>query len=272
MILVNLIRQETGVPLEEIMLLRHSSSELDTARKFDVPIEEYTAIQPIGTRYDFFYPGRTRITIVVTIVNDRVYAVYRVSGIEAEGAISELASESYLRFERSREKSDKAARRFALDAHPSSATGLAIHGWENRTRTPVQRLGDGFFDKIEVDSPLSTVLQGDIEEAFRQALHQSTKETSAARQRRLLAASPVAERILSLGYIFNRNPDVVAEILSRANGVCQDCGQPAPFNRRGDGSPYLEVHHRMPLAEGGQDTIENAIALCPNCHRKAHYG
>ncbi len=50
MILVNLIRQETGVPLEEIMLLRHSNSELDTARKFDVSIEEYTAIQPIGSQ------------------------------------------------------------------------------------------------------------------------------------------------------------------------------------------------------------------------------
>jgi len=34
----------------------------------------------------------------------------------------------------------------------------------------------------------------------------------------------------------------------------------------------LEVHHKVPLAEGGDDTVENAIALCPNCHRHAHYG
>nr|WP_275041241.1 HNH endonuclease signature motif containing protein [Halomonas meridiana] len=46
----------------------------------------------------------------------------------------------------------------------------------------------------------------------------------------------------------------------------------APFNRKSDGSPYLEVHHRKPLAEGGDDTVANAIALCPNCHRAAHYG
>jgi len=25
-----------------------------------------------------------------------------------------------------------------------------------------------------------------------------------------------------------------------------------------------------PLAEGGSDTILNAAALCPNCHRAAH--
>jgi len=26
------------------------------------------------------------------------------------------------------------------------------------------------------------------------------------------------------------------------------------------------------LANGGSDTIENTIALCPNCHREFHYG
>ncbi|SFB88291.1 HNH endonuclease [Marinospirillum celere] len=56
----------------------------------------------------------------------------------------------------------------------------------------------------------------------------------------------------------------------RENG--QACGTPAPFNRKSDGTPYLEVHHKTPLALGGEDTVENAIALCPNCHRKAHYG
>lgn len=31
-----------------------------------------------------------------------------------------------------------------------------------------------------------------------------------------------------------------------------------------------DVHHRKPLARGGRNTIENAIVLCPNCHRIAH--
>jgi 5-methylcytosine-specific restriction protein A len=26
------------------------------------------------------------------------------------------------------------------------------------------------------------------------------------------------------------------------------------------------------LSTGGEDTLENAIALCPNCHRRAHFG
>jgi 5-methylcytosine-specific restriction endonuclease McrA len=31
-------------------------------------------------------------------------------------------------------------------------------------------------------------------------------------------------------------------------------------------------HHVKQLAHGGEDTVENAIAVCPNCHRKAHHG
>ena len=47
--------------------------------------------------------------------------------------------------------------------------------------------------------------------------------------------------------------------------------QDAPF-KLPDGTPFLEVHHVIPLAKRGEDTIENTIALCPNCHRGAHYG
>ena len=57
-----------------------------------------------------------------------------------------------------------------------------------------------------------------------------------------------------------------------ANGVCEKCDSPAPFNRTKDGTPYLEVHHWKFLADGGKDIVENAGALCPNCHREAHYG
>ncbi|MBN7827375.1 HNH endonuclease signature motif containing protein [Bowmanella dokdonensis] len=41
---------------------------------------------------------------------------------------------------------------------------------------------------------------------------------------------------------------------------------PAPL-----GSSFLEVHHVIRLADNGPDTIDNAVALCPNCHRALHY-
>lgn len=51
--------------------------------------------------------------------------------------------------------------------------------------------------------------------------------------------------------------------------ICQLCGNPAPFNDN-DGQPYLEAHHIRWLSQGGSDTDENVVALCPNCHRKMH--
>jgi 5-methylcytosine-specific restriction enzyme A len=71
---------------------------------------------------------------------------------------------------------------------------------------------------------------------------------------------------------FIRNPDVVSKVLFESKGFCWHCKAAAPFNRDIDGSPFLEVHHLIPLAEGGEDTVENAVALCPNCHRQAHFG
>ena len=66
-----------------------------------------------------------------------------------------------------------------------------------------------------------------------------------------------------------RNPYVVAYTLRRANGICELCEQPAPFNKS-NGEPYLEVHHVKHLKDGGGDMTENAVALCPNCHRMMH--
>jgi 5-methylcytosine-specific restriction enzyme A len=57
----------------------------------------------------------------------------------------------------------------------------------------------------------------------------------------------------------------------RANGTCEYRGCTAPFTRP-NGKPYLEVHHIFRLADDGPDLPANVAALCPNCHREAHFG
>ena len=54
-----------------------------------------------------------------------------------------------------------------------------------------------------------------------------------------------------------------------AHGICQLCDKPAPFTDR-NGKPFLETHHIIWLTDGGADSIENTVALCPNCHKKMH--
>lgn len=55
-----------------------------------------------------------------------------------------------------------------------------------------------------------------------------------------------------------------------AEGICQLCDKKAPFSDK-SGRPFLEVHHIHHLSKGGSDTIQNVIALCPNCHREIHH-
>ena len=71
--------------------------------------------------------------------------------------------------------------------------------------------------------------------------------------------------------IYQRSRDIRLYVLARANGKCEGCGAPAPF-MRSDGTPYLEPHHLRRLSDGGPDHPAHVIALCPNCHRRAHVG
>lgn len=59
-------------------------------------------------------------------------------------------------------------------------------------------------------------------------------------------------------------------VLKRSEGQCEGCKQLAPFVR-GDGTPYLEPHHITRVADDGPDHPDKVIALCPNCHRRAHH-
>lgn len=112
----------------------------------------------------------------------------------------------------------------------------------------------------------------EVQRKLDSAVAASLNGTQAARLERLRNAPSKPPQIAVTTTVFQRNPDVVAEVLFRAQGVCEGCGESAPFFRASDGSPYLEVHHRIQLSHGGDDTVENAVALCPNCHRERHYG
>lgn len=122
-------------------------------------------------------------------------------------------------------------------------------------------------------SRLSTpVTQDDFEKLFAKTVTQSLRDSSNARNKRLQNASKIPMQIVTTSKVYVRNADVVAAVLLRANGSCELCNKPAPFTRKSDGTPFLEVHHKKWLANGGEDSVENAIALCPNCHRQQHLG
>ncbi len=69
----------------------------------------------------------------------------------------------------------------------------------------------------------------------------------------------------------SRNEKIKSYVRQRALGICECCLNPAPFISR-SGRPYLEVHHVQQLSEGGEDSIYNAVAICPNCHAEVTVG
>jgi 5-methylcytosine-specific restriction endonuclease McrA len=88
------------------------------------------------------------------------------------------------------------------------------------------------------------------------------------RERALSASQAEPERRLTRSYYHARNGYVAAYVKRASKGFCDLCGNRAQFEN--DGVPYLECHHVKTLAEGGLDTVNNTVALCPNCHRRVH--
>lgn len=79
-------------------------------------------------------------------------------------------------------------------------------------------------------------------------------------------SAPTARTVTTTQY--ERNAAIAEWVKRMAKGRCDLCRAQAPFEA--DGAPYLECHHVVHLAKGGADTIQNTVALCPNCHRKMH--
>jgi hypothetical protein len=270
--LAKFVADEMQVQAEQIMLLRHSNSMIAKLRQFGALIEEYTCIQPADSPYDFSRPDNASIVVVVVIVDDRVYGIYQVAGVEAEGTNYDLGNANHQAFERHENNNvpPLPCRRFQLIPVASVVLGLSVSGWNAPIQT-ILKSHAPMFHQISILLPDNISFQEAAAQAFEDRVVKAAADTPIARKQRLMQAKRVPNRVSVTSNVFARNADVVAEVLFRANGVCQECHNPAPFNRRSDNSPYLEVHHIKTLAAGGEDTVENAIALCPNCHRKMHY-
>ncbi|MBP1850525.1 HNH endonuclease [Rhizobium halophytocola] len=85
------------------------------------------------------------------------------------------------------------------------------------------------------------------------------------------AGQPMAPGTTTISNTYLRSKHVREWVLRRAAGHCEADGAPAPF-LRANGEPYLEPHHILRVSDGGPDDIHHVIALCPNCHRRAHSG
>ncbi len=120
-------------------------------------------------------------------------------------------------------------------------------------------------DNVKPPSILEEQFKKEVEIKERQAAKLSLEELKQKMQK-------APKRVISRDVVskqYDRNPYVARYVKIRANGLCQLCGNDAPFIDN-NGYPYLEIHHIEWLSKDGKDTVDNTVALCPNCHRKMH--
>ena len=186
-----------------------------------------------------------------------------VRGTEFKRSLSSMALDHYLASllnDRGREVAENAI----------AATWLHIAYYETTAKTRMSKLRSRVTAfQSSLTGPVSAAI---YDAQLAAAVVRARKDGAAARKLRLANATKIPQTQVATGRIFIRNPDVIAEVLDLAAGICGSCQTAAPFSRKSDGTPYLEVHHKQQLSNGGEDTVANAIALCPNCHRKQHYG
>jgi len=81
----------------------------------------------------------------------------------------------------------------------------------------------------------------------------------------------VPEKMYRTTASYSRDQKIRSFVINRAKGCCEYCGKEGFLMSDGK-SHYIEAHHIIALADEGEDTVENVIALCPKHHREAHFG
>lgn len=129
------------------------------------------------------------------------------------------------------------------------------HGRTHRPK--ISRCCAGFIDLSVSELPYG--INSDSDSSSNISLIELSKRAkSAGRSSPKMEPSPVNR--------FTRSNDVLAYAKAVADGVCSLCG----CNSELDPMQFLDCHHIVFLRDGGSDTRENVVAVCPNCHRKLH--
>ncbi|MDX9692105.1 MAG: HNH endonuclease [Acholeplasmataceae bacterium] len=84
------------------------------------------------------------------------------------------------------------------------------------------------------------------------------------------------ERIFGDKVAYKRNIEKAKKCIILSNFKCDLDHNHVSFTSK-NGKPYMEAHHIIPLStqdyfDNSLDIDANIVCLCPNCHRKLHYG
>lgn len=161
---------------------------------------------------------------------------------------------------------------FSSDALGNALNALQQHidYWETHYKTNAISMRK-VLDKYQGNT-LKLVTAESLQLQLEQDIAKSTNLSSTKRLKMINFSNPEPKKLMISVTVYQRNHHVIVERLKMAAGICEKCKMKAPFMKAKDGTPYLEVHHKQRLSDGGLDILENTMALCPNCHRELHFG
>lgn len=84
------------------------------------------------------------------------------------------------------------------------------------------------------------------------------------------------------GKTVKKRPELAKQVLHNSGYKCAVCADHKTFHTK-DGVQYMEGHHLIPCTPSNAkefwdrfganiDCIENIVCICPNCHRRIHFG
>jgi 5-methylcytosine-specific restriction endonuclease McrA len=184
--------------------------------------------------------------------------IYNISNNTPENIRSkETVSESKATPDEGSKNTDPVDEPVESEASTDENTDMAGNSAEPEDNSKSRRR-DGNTSTSEMESFEGEDRGTSVEELREQAYRDSSEEISNSNSRKIRSKSE-----------YTRSSKIRRYVKQRANGYCEGCGDPAPFNSK-TGEPYLHAHHVHELSDGGKDTPDTVIALCPNCHYRVH--
>lgn len=128
---------------------------------------------------------------------------------------------------------------------------------------------DSVFYRAHSSSLVIAAQGPELSSAAALAVEQSVNLKAASQSIPKKFSAPSFARSVGSPGSYVRNAKVRASVLTMAAGHCESCGAEGFLTEAGE--HYLETHHVVGVGERGPDTESNIVALCPLCHRKAHF-
>ena len=138
--------------------------------------------------------------------------------------------------------------------------GKEYNGSEEDRKNALKKICNGEYDFLLKPIPILEKIK--VEDGIDEDTKNIKDENERKNTRELGKEQTVYARV-------NFPLEEINKIHDRANNKCEFC-ECQTFKKK-NGEMYFEIHHIVHYSDGGENSAQNCVLLCPNCHRKIHF-